>query len=376
MIYLDNAATTFPKPPTVSTEVQKCMTEYCGNPGRSGHILSLRAAEKIFACREAIASFFGSSKPENVVFTLNTTYAINLAIEAYFERGSHVLFSNLEHNSVFRPILKKCEEENGSFSIFNALLPTPLLLREIESKICPNTKMLIMLHTSNVCGKTLPLFEIGRLCKARNILFIVDAAQSAGKLPIDIEKNCIDAVCAPAHKGLYGPQGLGFVLFGNKPPIRNFITGGNGVNSLSAEMGLSFPESFEGGTLPTPAIAGLYAALQWLNTVGISNIQQKEMRLARALKERLSALPDSIFFGAEYADNGILLYKNARIHPDKLASDLNEQHICTRSGFHCSPLAHAALSTGEAGALRISFGYFNSSRDVDGIYHAIASICK
>jgi len=371
MIYLDNAATTFPKPECVVSEIKKCITEYCGNPGRSGHILSLRAAEKVFACREALSSFFGSSKPENVIFTLNTTYAINLAIEMFYEPGAHVLISNMEHNSVFRPIVKLQKNEKISYSIFNVLQPTTLILQEINNKIRPDTKLLVMLHASNICGRSFPIREIGKLCKEKKITFIVDAAQSAGKIPIHIEDDHIDALCAPAHKGLYGPQGVGFVLLGKKLPVRNFIAGGNGVDSLSADMGTYIPESFEAGTLPTPAIAGLHAAIQWLERIGIQTIQQKEMHLTEALKERLLSIPNGFLYQEDQFSNGILLYNDKRFTSAALSNILNKANICTRSGFHCAPLAHATLGTGNSGALRISTGYFNSLKEIDTIYNVL-----
>lgn len=376
MIYLDNAATTFPKPPCLTREIARCIHEYCGNPGRSGHILSLKASEKIFECREKLAAFFGLSHPENVVFTLNTTYAINIAIHALYEPGTHVLISNMEHNSVLRPVEDLQKKKEISYSIFDVLQPTELILQELKRRLRPNTKMLIMQHASNVCGKAFPIHTIGDFCKKHGIIFIVDAAQSAGTLPIHIEKDHIDALCVPAHKGLYGPQGLGFVIFGERPPLRNFITGGNGINSLSAEMGLDLPESFEGGTMPTPLIAGLCASLHWLQDIGTNAIREKETKLAAALFERLQSLHGSILYGGDPPETGILLYRNSKKTINELSSALNAQNICTRSGFHCSPLAHKALHTGNDGALRISLGYFNTTRDIDAAYHAIRDICK
>ena len=376
MIYLDNAATTFPKPPCVLEEMRRCINEYCGNPGRSGHFMSIKAAEKIYECRETLASFFGSDKPENVVFTLNTTYALNLAIISLYEPSSHVLISNMEHNSVLRPIFFLEKEGRISHSTFNVCQSTENIVSELDRKRKSNTKMLVMTHASNVCGKVFPIKEIGGFCKKHNIIFIVDAAQSAGIVDINMKDCNIDALCVPAHKGLYGPQGLGFVIFGDTLPKRNFVVGGNGINSLSADVGLELPESFECGTMPTPLIAGLCASVNWIKNIGIKTISNHEIALANMLLERLLAIKGSSVFGCDNLQSGIILYNNKTVSTNAISSFLNSKNICTRSGFHCSPLAHRTLETGEEGALRISFGYFNTKRDVDGIFKAIKECTK
>lgn len=376
MIYLDNAATTFPKPKCMSAEIDRCIRRYCGNPGRSGHILSIKASEKIYECRATLADFFGSSKPENVVFTMNTTYALNLAIKTLYHHGAHVLISNMEHNSVLRPIAELQKRGEITYSIFNVTGTIEDILLELKSKMRQNTTMLVMSHASNICGKIFPLREIGAFCKQNGLTFIVDAAQSAGITDVHIEEWGIDALCAPAHKGLYGPQGLGFVIFGEKQPIRTFIEGGNGTNSLSADMGLELPESFEGGTLPTPLIAGLDASAKWVKRIGVQNINAHEAALASLLSERLHSIRGSILYGPYKPESGIVLYRNQRISVNELASVLDAENICTRSGFHCAPLAHNTLCTGDDGALRISIGFFNTNKDIDDIYTIINSVCK
>ncbi len=376
MIYLDNAATTFPKPDCVSKEIVKCINEYCGNAGRSGHPLSLKAAEKIYECREEIARFFGSDKPENVVFTLNTTYAINLAIKTLYERGSHILISNMEHNSVLRPVSELAKQGEVTYSVFNLLQSTEKILKELEKSRTNDTKMVIMTQSSNICGKVFPLREIGEFCERYGIVFIVDAAQSAGTVKTDIRENKIGALCAPAHKGLYGPQGLGFVIFGNSLPKRIFLAGGNGINSLSQDMGLDVPESFESGTMPAPLAAGLCASINWINKVGIESIRTREISLARMLTERLHSIKGNIIFGESLPQSGIVLFKNRNFSPDKLAAHLSSNNICIRNGFHCAPLAHNALGTGEDGAIRISIGYFNTKKDIDAIYYTLKNYCK
>lgn len=374
MIYLDNAATTFPKPACMIKELNKCIEKYCGNPGRSGHIISIKAAEKIYECREALAAFFGTSHPENIVFTLNTTYALNLAIKSLYQENSHVLISNMEHNSVLRPVHLLKETGKIDYNVFNVMQSTENIIAELNRKRRPDTTMLVMTHASNICGAVFPIKEIGSFCKKYNITFIVDAAQSAGVEQIEFEKWNIDALCAPAHKGLFGPQGLGFVIFGKKPILRTVIEGGNGTNSLSLEMGQTLPESLEGGTMATPLIAALCESLKWLQEIGIDNIRNYELSLASMLRDRLKTVSGSRFYGEKSLKNGILLYSNSNIELDTLAKQLNKNNICTRSGFHCAPLAHKTLSTTENGALRFSFSPFNTKKEIDETYKVIKSI--
>ncbi len=374
MIYLDNAATTFPKPPCVYNEIKKCITQYCGNPGRSGHTLSLKAAEKIYECRETLASFFGSSHPENVVFTFNTTYALNLAIKALYIKGTHVLISNMEHNSVFRPVHKLSEEGEINYSIFNVMQSDKDIIEELENRVRYNTKMLIMTHASNICGKVFPIEKIGAFCKKHSITFIVDAAQSAGICKINIEKFKIDALCVPGHKGLYGPQGIGFVVFGDTALRNTVIEGGNGTNSLSPNMGTELPEALEAGTLSTPLIAALNSSVKWISDFGIDNANNHEKRLAALLYDRLYSLPDSILYGPERQETGIVLYANASRSLQQIYYELNKNNICTRDGFHCAPLAHKTLGTPKNGAIRFSFSIFNTLKHVEETYRIIKTI--
>lgn len=375
MIYLDNAATTFPKPDCAVAEMTKCIREYCGNPGRSGHRLSLRASEKIYECRQTLASFFGSDNPENVVFTLNTTYALNLAIKSLYTPQAHVLISNMEHNSVYRPIFELQTRGEITYDTFNVMQSTEKILAELRAKVKKNTGLLVMTHASNLCGKVFPIREIGTFCRKNSIRFIIDAAQSAGVIEIDMKRCFADALCAPAHKGLYGPQGLGFVIFGDTPPLRTIIEGGNGINSLSATMDGELPERFEAGTMPTPAIAALDASVRFIRNEGIRKINAHETALAAELCRLLSRIPGSILHGTRRPEIGIVLYENATLSVNRLAEELNARDICVRGGFHCCPIGHTTLHTGKEGAIRISMGYYNTIRDIDAVADAIAEIC-
>lgn len=362
LIYFDNAATTFPKPNRVYKEVAKCIEEYCGNPGRSGHILSLRSAKTVYECRAALAEFFNLSEPENIVFTLNTTYALNIAIKALLKEKDHVIISNIEHNSVYRPIVAS----GCKFDVFNSYAPREKLLAEINAKIRPNTKLIVCTHSSNISPLRNPISSIGALAKRKGIYFIVDAAQSAGIYPIDIKASNIDALCIPGHKALYGTQGCGAVLFSSKfsgekaQRLKCLAEGGNGVNSLESFMPDRLPERIEAGTLPTPAIAGLLAGIKTINDIGIDNIREHENIVYRKIRDDLGNNKSIKLYCPEFAKGNTLLFNVKGRSSAEIADELDKEGVCVRSGFHCSPLAHSLLKTGENGALRISFSGFNT----------------
>ena len=241
MIYLDNAATTFPKPQSVSVEMSKCINKYCGNPGRSSHSLSQKSAEKIYEARCLLAELF-CANPENVVFTYNTTYALNIAIKALVKDKSHILVSDMEHNSVLRPVNALCRDKECTYSMFSTSGSEEEILSSIESNIKPYTSLLICAHVSNVGCRRLPIDKIGALCRNKGIKFIVDGAQSAGLHQINVNEMSIDALCIPGHKSLYGPQGIGAIIFGNECIGATIIEGGTGINSLELDMPDFLPE--------------------------------------------------------------------------------------------------------------------------------------
>ncbi len=372
MTYLDNAATSYPKPPQVLREVQKCLSSYCGNPGRGSHALSNAAGEKIYEVRELTAELFGCGNPENVIFTMNDTYALNMAIKGALRPGDHVLISNFEHNSVYRPVRLLADCGLIEYSVFDALSPN--VTEQIAALVRPNTRAVIANHTSNICSLTLPMAKIGALCRKRGLLLIADAAQSAGHGEIQMEKMNIDILCAPAHKGLMGIQGCGLLAFRDGVPLtETLIEGGSGVNSLEAQMPEEAPERFEAGTLPTPAIAALGEGIKFVRSVGVSEIKCHVSRLFDLALDRLSSLPETVFYSPEHRGATLLFGINGKTS-DQVSALLNDRGICTRSGFHCCPLGHAALGTPKDGAVRISFGYFNRESDVDKLYKAIKSI--
>jgi cysteine desulfurase family protein len=378
MIYLDNAATSFPKPRRVCEEQMRCMQYYCGNPGRGAHALSMAAAEKIYECREEAASFFGSSHPENVIFTLNTTMSLNLAIKGLLHRGDHVLISDMEHNAVWRPVELLSQRGIITYDVFSTYDPTRQrsaaeICGAILEKLRANTRMLICAHASNICSASLPLAEIGALCRKKDILFVVDAAQSAGHLPIDVEGMQIDALCVPGHKGLLGPQGTGILLLADGLRAQTLIEGGSGYHSLEAAMPQDSPERYEAGTLPTPAIAGLLEGIREVRRCGIDAIHTHESALCNRLAARLATI-DGITLYAPHHRGSVLLFNLDGIPSERVAKELDARGFCVRAGFHCAALAHRTMGTPPTGAIRLSPSLSNTVEHVDALAEAVAQI--
>lgn len=370
MIYLDNAATSFPKPDAVYDRVTTMLHE-CGNPGRSSHRLAMLSEREVFACRAAAAEMFGSA-PERVVFTCNATAALNMAIKCGYTGGS-ILISDLEHNSVRRPALAAADRAGENVLIFDSHAEMPdgeeraaEILASIRSKLAHTAKcgMLVSTAASNICGVRMPLREIGRLCRERGMLFVVDASQAAGHTDIDTRRDNIDVLCMPGHKGLYGPQGTGMMILGEGIALKNsFIEGGSGVDSLSPGMPDEPPERYEAGTLAVPCIAGLLAGIEFVASVGTADIREHESRLAEILKSGLrERLGGRVTFYGDGHPGGILLFDISGYSPSDIGGYLDRNGVAVRSGYHCAPLAHRKLGT-KNGAVRASFGWFNTEDD-------------
>ena len=371
LIYLDNAATTFPKPRAVVEEVKRCLERYCGNPGRGAHRLAMAAAERIYDCRRLLSDFFGVGSPERVVFVQNTTYALNLAIKGMLSPGDHVLISELEHNAVRRPILTLQEKGEIQVDVFPVLGSSEAqLLQGIRQRITPATRAIVCTHASNVCSVTLPIAAIGKLCRDRGLLFAVDAAQSAGTLPIDMSVMGIDALAIPGHKGLYGIQGCGALALSERFLPRPLLEGGSGVESIPIGMPALPPERYEAGTLPTPAIVGLAEGIRSLADGKAAQIAREERRLFFALRERLISLPDVVIY-AKDAPGSVLLFNKKGVPAADLGRTLAQKGICVRAGLHCAPMAHQALGTPEGGAVRVSFGRYNTLAHIDALWKAL-----
>lgn len=377
-VYFDNAATSFPKPPSVIREVSKCITRYCGNPGRSSHRLAMESAEKIYDCRERLCELFSAPSPMQVVFTENATHALNIAIKGLLRSGDHVLISDMEHNAVLRPLAALREAGKITYDIFEThrdgrLLSTSEICGSISSLIRRGqTKMLICSHIPNVCSSILPVAEIGTLCRRNGIVFLLDASQSAGHIPIDMASCNIDVLCAPGHKGLLGIQGCGFMILSEDMIPEPILEGGSGVDSLSPYMPKELPERLEAGTLPTPSIVGLSEGVRFLSSLSPGEVHEREKALFRRLRDMLKStdsLNAEIY--AEESEGAVMLFNLKGHSSEEVGRHLSKRGICVRSGYHCAPLGHRTLGTPDGGAVRVSFGLFNQISELDVLTRAL-----
>ena len=381
MIYLDNAATTYPKPAAVSKAVSEAINVFAGNPGRGSHSGSIAASAMLFSYRNTVASMFGA-KPENTVFTYNATYALNAAIKASYIYGTHVLISDLEHNSVLRPVASVTKSTFGGYGIFDSALNekyrTDAIISSIRTKMRPLTRTLVCTARSNVCGASMPIRDIGEFCRKNGLFFIVDAAQAAGFDDIDVERDSIDVLCVPGHKGLYGPTGTGALIFSEHGVgcgrIKSFIEGGSGFNSLDIEMPSRLPEMLEGGTVNLCGAAGLNAGIDFIKSTGLALIRNHETRLTELAAERLCELGGITLYRQDRSP--IILFNVDEVSPEQIADMLDQKGICVRSGYHCAPLAHKRLGTPVGGGVRLSVGAFNTCEEIEMFSEVLGKITK
>lgn len=360
MIYFDNAATTWKKPPGVIEAVMRSLDECGGNPGRSSHALSLAAAEAVDAVRCSLAALIGAEDPTHIVFCRGATEALNMAIYTRIQRGDHILISDREHNAVYRPVCRLARDGFADFDVFSTQND---VIKAIKHLLRSNTRMLICNHISNVDGARAPIEQIGRLCRERGIYFIVDASQALGHTPFSVKTLQADAVCGPGHKGLFGIPGCGFVWLRQADGLREFLSGGSGSASRLPTMPLTLPERLEAGTLPTPAILALGAGLAFLKERGVEAIEAHETALATRLCERLSEMKGMrLYYGGT---GGVLSLLTDTLSPDDLTAALDNRSICVRGGLHCAPLAHTAIGTMPQGTVRVSLCCFNTREEID-----------
>lgn len=367
MIYLDNAATTLMKPRGVYRAVLNAM-ETCGNPGRSGHKASLKAANVVFECRDRLCSFFNAGGPENVVFTHNATYALNMAIKGIMRQGDHAVVSCYEHNSVVRP-LASLDDTGVTFTVAGApLFDTKSLLENMEKAIGENTRCIICTHVSNVFGFILPIEQIDQICQKHRIALIIDAAQSAGVIKIDLKRlKSVAFICMPGHKSLFGPQGTGVLIKGaNSVYTKTLIEGGTGSFSSELSQPEIQPDRFESGTLNVPGIAGLCEGVKYIQRIGSASVLEHEKHLTRRLCRGLSEIRGITPYISENPEKqcGVLSF-NGQKPCEEISELLSDSGICVRSGMHCSPLAHTTAGTERVGTVRVSPSLFNTDRDVD-----------
>ncbi len=379
MIYLDNAATTYPKPPQVRRAVAEAMVFYGANPGRGGHDLSLQTAQQVYACRETVASLFGLDNPAQVVFTANCTMALNFVIKGTLRRGQHAVVSDVEHNSVVRPLeaLKSMGVTYTTVPI-NPHKPEETALAFAQA-IQPNTGLIVCTHASNVLGYRVPIEEIAKIAARRNIPFAVDAAQSGGILPIDMAHQPIDYVCLPGHKGLYGPMGTGLLLCRGSRQLATLIEGGSGTQSFLPNQPEELPERLESGTLNVPGICGLNAGVQWLKKHGIQTVAMHETRMMQTLYDRLMDTPNIRVY-TERPDLSVcvpMITVNVKhLQSEQTAALLNQAGIATRAGLHCAPSAHRRMGTTQSGAVRFCPSAFTTRQDVEYVYKKLLEIAR
>lgn len=378
MIYFDNAATTWPKPPEVIDAVTKSLTEFGANPGRGSYKMALDCSRLIYRTREAVAAFFQISDCRNVVFTRNTTESINMAVKGILSPGDHVLYSGLEHNALWRPI-KGLEQAGVASDSFRVDEKGRVDFADLIAKIQPNTKLIACLHGSNVLGCVLDIAAIGAIAKEHHLYFLVDSAQTAGTLPLAPEQMNIDFLAFPGHKGLYGPMGIGGLYVRDGILLKPLQEGGTGSNSLEQKQPEMMPDRLESGTVNTPGIAGLGAGIGFLNAIGLEEVLNHELTLTRYLYEELQSIPGITLYGPGAERDTPRLPVIAFNVQGKDSNDVawalgNEYDICVRAGYHCAPLAHKTAGTLDTGAVRVSFGVYNQPWEVEKLVDALKKI--
>ena len=381
MIYLDNPATSWPKPPQVKEAMVKFMEEVGANPGRSGHSLSIEAARVIYEAREALSVLFHVKDSSRIIFTLNATESINLALKGLLKPGDHVITSSMEHNSVMRP-LRDLEKRGVALTAVSCFEDGTLDPQKVEKKIQSTTRMIVLNHASNVTGTLLPIIAVGEIARAHNLLFLVDAAQTAGAYPIDVEKDGIDLLAFTGHKSLYGPQGTGGLVIGERIDEKEMIPlkqGGTGSRSEFEEQPDFLPDRFESGTPNGVGIAGLLAGIRFVLEKGVEQIRRNEITLTKKLIEGLKEISQVKRYGPENQANRIatLSFNIEQLSPSNGASRLEKEFgILCRPGLHCAPAAHHTIGTFPEGTIRFGLGAFNTEEEIETAIKAVLQITK
>lgn len=379
-IYLDNASTTFPKAPNVASAMADYITN-CGiNINRGSYSLAYDVEDIIYTTRQRLHTLFNGHDPSHVIFTQNVTMSLNMVIKGLLKAGDHVLVSSMEHNAVMRP-LTQLLDEGITFDTIPCDSTGSIQMDSIEPLIRPNTVALIINHASNVCGTIQPLKSIGPICKAHNLQFIVDAAQTAGVIPIDVKACHIDALCFTGHKGLLGPQGIGGIILTKEmaQTLTPLIAGGTGSFSHLETLPTHMPDAFEAGTLNLPGIIGLNEGLDYIESQGMENIHNHELVLTQSFLEGLQSIDGINIVGKQNIQDrtAVVSITIDGMDPANIAYELESTyHIMTRVGLHCAPRAHQTLGTYPEGTVRFSFGYANTHKDVESALSALHRIVK
>jgi len=374
MIYLDNASTSWPKPEPVHEAIDFFMRRIGANPGRSGHSLSIEAGRVVLETREAVAELFGVSSSERVLFTQNATHAINLALKGILKPGDHVIVSSMEHNSVMRP-LRFLEETAGvEITIVGCGRDGTFPLRTFEKSFRENTRLVAVMHASNVTGTLMPISDIGKTSRAKGALFLLDAAQTAGVIPIRMVDDCIDLLAFTGHKSLLGPQGVGGLCIGEGVEMTPLVQGGTGSNSEFETHPDFLPDRYESGTMNTVGIAGLGAGIRYLREKGLDRIRKQEGLFTRHLIEGLSAISGVHIHGPRDPDRriGVVAFRVEGIEPSDVGYRLDREYgIMTRVGLQCAPSAHKTMGTFPEGTVIFSVSCLNDEDDVARAVQAV-----
>lgn len=377
MIYLDNAATTMHKPQEVIDAVVTAMCSM-GNAGRGAHAASLGASRTVFETRERLANFFHAENPKQIVFTANSTESLNIALKGTLNPGDHVVSTVLEHNSVLRP-LYALEEQGVEVTLLNSNLQGMVDYDDFEKAVKDNTRMIVCTHGSNLTGNLLDVKRIGQIAKKHGLLFVVDASQTAGVFPIDVQEMQIDILCFTGHKGLLGPQGTGGMYVREGVSVRPLKVGGSGVQTYNKKHPSEMPTALEAGTLNGHGIAGLDAAIRYLEKEGIDNIRAKEQKLMWKFYNGVKDIPNVKVYGDfGGTERCAVVSLNIGDYDSSEVSDelLMTYGISTRAGGHCAPLMHEALGTVEQGAVRFSFSHYNTDEEVETAIRAVKELAE
>ena len=362
MIYLDSAATTFQKPPSVARAMTNALATM-SSPGRGGHPLAMRAAETAFQCRSELAELFGVGNPERVVFTSNATHGLNIAIQSLVPPGGRVVVSGYEHNAVTRPLeALKADVVTAEAPLFDQ----QAVIAAFDRFVGPGVDAVVCNHISNVFGFILPIEKIAAICQERGVPMIIDASQSAGVLRLEMDRLGAAFIAMPGHKGLYGPQGTGVLLCGENVPVKPLMQGGTGSLSMQQEMPDFLPDRLEAGTHNVPGIAGLLAGVRFVRQRGMTDILDRERRLTLLAVEGLRAIPGVKVFAMPglRAQAGVLSFVPEHKDVEEIGGGLAESGIAVRSGIHCAPFAHRSAGTLDTGTVRLSFSDFNTREEV------------
>lgn len=379
MIYFDNAATTFPKPRRVVRAVREAMEQYGANPGRSGHKLAMDTAIKVYECREAVAELFGAQVDE-VVFCNNCTHALNMAIKGSLRSGDHVIISDLEHNSVLRPVHTLAERNLIRYSVA-ATVPgnDDATVAAFESLITPYTRLIACTHASNAFGVRLPIERIAEMAHRHGVLFLLDAAQTAGVLDIHMKRCNIDFLCTAGHKSLYGPSGTGLLLTPHGEKLGTLMEGGTG--SFSADYGMpgNMPERLESGTVNTAGILGLRAGLAFIQENGMEKLHKREMRIGSEIYQRLSGNARVRLYTPSFTlehNVPVVAFNVEGLPSEEVVEHLSQKGFALRGGLHCAPLAHRKMGTLESGAVRASIGAMNTMEEAVQLCAAVNRLTR